>query len=127
MAHSQVNVRPNLIAIDRDINIGHFNLVAETKKLCMTFVGRAVSGLRLAIFPAVFALSALAASHRKAVAALLKGFAQRCDLNPLVDRRGRMGGIQQLLLAQTDPLQAFCRNLERGHERAADRVGSFLA
>jgi len=32
MAHGQVNVRPNPVAIDRDMNIGHFNLVHETKK-----------------------------------------------------------------------------------------------
>src|SRR6266851_9793023 len=57
---------PHLVAIDRDINIGHFNLVQETKKSSMTTVGRAVSRLRLAIFPAVFALSALAASHHEA-------------------------------------------------------------
>jgi tripartite-type tricarboxylate transporter receptor subunit TctC len=50
------------------MNIGHFNLVHETKKLSMTSVGRAVSRLRLAIFPAVFALSALTASHREASA-----------------------------------------------------------
>jgi hypothetical protein len=65
--------------------------------------------------------------NSKAVAALLRGFAHRRDFKLLVDRRGRMGGIQQLLLAQTDSLQAFWRNLEGGHERAADRVGSFLA
>jgi hypothetical protein len=57
----------------------------------------------------------------------LKRFAHSRDFNLLVDRRGRMGGIQQLLLAQTDPLQAFGRNLERGHERVADRIGSSLA
>src|SRR5216683_396889 len=66
VARGQVNVRPRLVAIDRDINIGHFNLVQETKKSSMTTVGRAVSRLRLAIFPAVFALSALAASHHEA-------------------------------------------------------------
>jgi hypothetical protein len=65
--------------------------------------------------------------NSKPVAALLRGFAHRRDFKLLVDRRGRMGGIQQLLLAQTDPLQAFWRNLEGGHEHAADRVGSFLA
>src|SRR5713226_4541394 len=68
MARGQVDVRPSLVAIDRDMNIGHFNLVQETKKSSMTTVGRAVSRLRLAIFPAVFALSALAASHRGASA-----------------------------------------------------------
>src|SRR5216684_2460870 len=66
MARGQVDVRPSLVAIDRDMNIGHFNLVQETKKSSMTTVGRAVSRLRLAIFPAVFALSALAASHHEA-------------------------------------------------------------
>ncbi|HXQ04162.1 MAG TPA: tripartite tricarboxylate transporter substrate binding protein [Bradyrhizobium sp.] len=68
MARGQVDVRPSLVAIDRDTNIGHFNLVQETKKSSMTTVGRAVSRLRLAIFPAVFALSALAASHHEASA-----------------------------------------------------------
>ena len=47
-------------------NIGHFNLVHETKKLSMTSVGRAGSRLRLATFLIVFA--ALAASHRGASA-----------------------------------------------------------
>jgi hypothetical protein len=32
MAHGQVNVRSNLVAIDRDMNIGHFNLVHATKR-----------------------------------------------------------------------------------------------
>jgi tripartite-type tricarboxylate transporter receptor subunit TctC len=68
MAHGQVNVRPNLVAIDRDMNFGHFNLAHNTKKLSMTSVGRAGSRLRLAIFLVVFALSALAASHRRASA-----------------------------------------------------------
>jgi putative tricarboxylic transport membrane protein len=66
MAHGQVDVRPNLVAIDRDMNFGHFNLAHETKKLSMTSVGRAGSRLRLATFLIVFA--ALAASHRGASA-----------------------------------------------------------
>jgi len=66
MAHGEVNVRPNLVAIDRDMNFGHFNLVHETKKLSMTSVRRAGSRLRLATFLIVFA--ALAASHRGASA-----------------------------------------------------------
>jgi hypothetical protein len=71
-----------------------FYLAQDTASMkCQVVSTRAVSGLCLAIFPAVFALSALAASHRKAVAALLKGFAHRRDFNPLVDRRGRMGSI----------------------------------
>src|SRR5260370_36704046 len=68
MAHGQVNVRPNLVAFDLDSTSGHFNLAHNTKKLSMTSVGRAGSRLRLAIFLVVFALSALAASHRRASA-----------------------------------------------------------
>src|SRR5450755_452165 len=66
MAHGEVNVRPNLVAIDRDMNFGHFKLGHETKKLSMTSVRRAGSRLRLATFLIVFA--ALAASHRGASA-----------------------------------------------------------
>jgi hypothetical protein len=49
------------------------------------------------------------------------------DLDLLVDRRGRMGGILQLLFAETDRLDALGRNLERGHQHVADRIGPPLA
>ena len=37
----------------------------------------------------------------------LKRLSHRRNLDPLVGRRCRMGGVQQLLLAQTDRLKAF--------------------
>jgi hypothetical protein len=57
----------------------------------------------------------------------LKRFPHSRDLHPLVDRRRRMGGIQQLFLTQADSLKALGRNLERGHQHVTDRVSSPLA
>ena len=56
----------------------------------------------------------------------LERFPKRHDLDLLVDRRGRMGRIQQLLLAETNRLNAFWRYLERRHKHVTDRFGSPL-
>src|ERR1700690_3221208 len=45
----------------------------------------------------------------------LKQASDRLHLDCLVDRRRRVGGIQQLLLAKTDRLKALGRNLECIH------------
>jgi hypothetical protein len=50
----------------------------------------------------------------------LKPASHSHNLDPLVGRRVRMDGIQQLLFAQTDRLKAFWRNLESSHEHVAD-------
>jgi hypothetical protein len=56
----------------------------------------------------------------------LKRFPESQYLNLLVDRRRRVGGIQQLLLTQTHRLNTFCRYLERRHKHVADCIGSPL-
>jgi hypothetical protein len=55
----------------------------------------------------------------------LKHFPDGHVLDLLVDSRCRMGGILQLLLTQTNRLDAFWRNLERRHQRAS-RIASAL-
>src|SRR5450759_2515417 len=56
----------------------------------------------------------------------LRRLCHRGDLDLLVDRRRRMDGIDQLLLAQANRLKAFWRNLECVKQHFADRVGSPL-
>src|ERR1700685_3979785 len=57
----------------------------------------------------------------------LKRVANGHNLDLPIGRRRWMHGILQLLLAETDRLQAFCRYLERRHQNVADGGGSSWA
>src|SRR5262249_30284607 len=59
--------------------------------------------------------------------ALLGQLRNRQNLDLLVGRRSRMRGIEQLLLAEPDRLDAFRRDLERVDQDVADGVGPALA
>src|SRR5689334_13626659 len=58
---------------------------------------------------------------------LFHRLADRDDLDLLIDRRRGLRGIEQLLLAEADGLQAFDRDLEGIRQDVADRVGAALA
>src|ERR1700730_7177541 len=53
--------------------------------------------------------------------------ANRRNLDRLIDRRGRMAGVEHLLLAQADRQKTLRRNLEGVYQHFADHVGPPLA